>query len=398
MKNILIVSPIPFSPNWEGNRKRVEQITNLFLSKGDKVHFLYINHAKGNENEMKNQINGNFYSLEDKKAKSYKQPWYLRTLISKATKIYSLCNLPIDSWYFNEIGIKVNEIVKENKIDVVVCEYIFYTKCLSGLKNIIKIIDTHDIFSDRYKVFLEMNRRPQWFSTSPKNEARAINRCDIAIAIQPDDENYFKSISNKKIITLPFAPPPSKINNRKKIDLLKICFIGSSNDVNVSAINTFLDEIFPEIIEENLQLTIAGSVANYINSNIKNKKNIVLIEKVEDLEAFFSSHDVLINPTKTGTGLPIKVLEALANGLHVIGSKSGIRGIQNIEPMNSIHTCETAEEWRKKIATLIELKTQTDISSIAYKDYNSIYNNKLLSENKLISEINKLHDNLPRNR
>src|ERR1019366_5891230 len=138
--------------------------------------------------------NGRFTELPDEKSADSLRPWYLKIIIASKLRLYRFCNIHLDAWYFEEIGRRVKVIVEYEKIDIVMLEYQYYSKLLDSISGVLKIIDMHDVFADRYKEFIRNGKRPApWYSVSANDEKKAINRADIVLAIQDGDAAVFRS-------------------------------------------------------------------------------------------------------------------------------------------------------------------------------------------------------------
>lgn len=356
-KRAIVLSPVPFLPDWEGNRKRVGQIVRILQSLDYEVVFFHVEHDQGDHERMSEELNGRHIKIMDAKKKHPLRPWLLRTRVGKFLRAYSLCNLPLDSWYFSRIGKTLNGLITQYGATVIVCEYIFYSKALVGLTGVVKVIDTHDLFGDRYKMFLEMGRRPQWFSTSPHNEDRALGRADLILTIQENDERALRARGHTNILTLPYVPERLKINDTTDPQCLSLCFIGSSNDVNVSTLEAFLTQWYPLIKQDipDLKFSVAGSVGNMLSRHV-DRRDAHFLGRVDDLAAVLESHDVLVNTSNAGTGLPIKVMEALSAGLHVLGTEAGVRGVPLAGELSAVHVCKTPSDAVERLLALLQRK------------------------------------------
>ncbi len=351
---VLIISPIPFVHDHEGNRKRVRQIVEFYEQSGFAVHFLFIEHASGSIPQMKNEISGTLTVLADEKSNKFYRRWIIQSRLAKAAKLYWLCNFWIDEWYFDKIGKAARKIVAAEKISIVVCEYIFYSKALVGLDNVVKIIDTHDVFGDRYKIFTKIGKRPQWFSTTKKGEKKALERADLVLAIQEYDADYFKKSVKVEVMTLHYIPPSIvRVAEERVPGPIRILFVGSNQDVNRAAVDYLLSSVVPALIDSkvNFCIHIAGTICNYLQLH-NNNKWLVLHGTVESLTELYQNVDVVVNPSTSGTGLPIKVMEALSHGLIVVGSSSGLRGVPLGTELSSILLCETPSDWAASIAKI----------------------------------------------
>lgn len=358
---VLIVSPVAFIPEWQGSRRRVGQIVSMMEEFGFDVSFLFVrrdDQSDANDLAMTEKLKGSFTELADIKEANFFRPWFLQAKIASKLRFYRYCNIHPDAWYFAKIGQQVKEIVANENIDIVVCEYPFYSKAFACVPDVLKIIDMHDVFADRYKEFLRNGKKPApWYSVSPAGEKKAISRADIVLAIQEGDAAVFRSYGRTNVLTLSYAPIPGNKIKRDKASKLKICFLGTGNTFNKSALECYLRSIHPPLLTVGIdyELIVIGDVCETFR-NHEIEGNIRLLGRVDDLEQELSQCDALVNPLSSGTGLPIKVLDALACGLHVLATTAGARGLPIRDSLSAVRICNETQEWVDAIQTLAQRK------------------------------------------
>jgi len=392
MKNVLVISPVPFAPDYEGNRKRVRQIIDLFMSAGFTVDFLNVLHDSGDIAMMSSILNGKIYTLKDRKRSAWYRSWKIRHRISKLFRKYEWFNISGDAWFFEEIN---QEVVTKHKLknyDVITCEYPIYSKIFenSELKNVLKIIDTHDVFADRYKIFLKNGQRPQWFSTSKEDEQKLLKRADLVLAIQDHEKNYFTYEYGVTAITFPFLENPPKNEYIDKLResasssrSLNVVFIGSKNQINLVAANWIIDNLItPEILRAGVTFHFIGSICSLITQT----DGIITHGIVDNLDDIFADMDVLVNFLHSGSGLPIKVISCLSRGVLILANSNGIRGVDNNLKSHGVYLAETTED---SISILIQLASVSSTNRYCSRMKTAeIYANHFTNINKsLISTI-----------
>ena len=84
--------------------------------------------------------------------------------------------------------------------------------------------------------------------------------------------------------------------------------------------------------------------------------------------------DALVNSLASGTGLPIKVLDALASGLHILASNAGARGLPMRDALNAVTICSAAEDWVVAVQRLSQRKQSgEDLRTDALADLEIIH-------------------------
>lgn len=369
MKRVLIVSPIPFAPDFEGNRKRVRQIIDLLMDSGFIVDFLNILHDSGDICLMRAIINGDVFTLKDQKKATWYRIWRIRHRVSKLIKNYKWFNIPGDSWFFDEIFQEVISKHRLKKYDVIVCEYPVYSKLFEHpeLNGVLKIIDTHDVFADRYKIFLKNGQRPQWFSTSREEEKKLLKRADLILAIQDHEKEYFLREYGIEAINFPFLEQPVQSEYVKKLKelpsserKLSIVFVGSNNQINLVAANWIIENLMvPQMLNAGIQFNFVGSIC----TSIEKKDGLILHGVVDNLDDIFLNMDVLVNFLHGGSGLPIKVISCLSRGTLILANSAGIRGVDDTLKSQGVYIAETKEQARDVILELARLSLSERIAT-----------------------------------
>ena len=207
-KTILVISPTPSHPQSAGNRARIYALLISLKNRGHNVHFAHIRRETlADDGAMQACWDGNFYSIDYQKPKSKKNKVNIFTsrlnLLNRIiNKIKTKANLDkdsqkytykIDDWYDDSVNTKLIEISQSIKPDVVIVEYVFFSKALECFDSkILKVIDTHDIFANRHEIYLKNNQTPKWFSTTTKQENLGLKRADVILAIQKKEADLFK--------------------------------------------------------------------------------------------------------------------------------------------------------------------------------------------------------------
>lgn len=315
---------------------------------------------------------------------SYRKPW----------KKYRLLNIPIpdrihhyflnrgwisqriDQFFDEHIQQVSKQLQQTHKFDAVVVNYVFFSKALNYFPdNVLKIIDTHDVYTDRHKRLLKTGLRPEWFFTSRTEEEKGLKRANRVIAIQSKEARIFDEILSRKteVITVGhlFDPPAEHMINPIQ-DPLRFGIIASNNLLNAQALDWLIENVLEEL-PDSFTLKVWGSVCESIPSHPKLRKMGV----VENITSAYQEADVFINPMQWGTGLKIKTLEALSYGRLIISTTCGMEGIEGAESEG----CWVENEKTGWIRRINELISSTRDYSNALRS-NILYTNEYLNENK----------------
>jgi glycosyltransferase involved in cell wall biosynthesis len=216
--------------------------------------------------------------------------------------------VPVEKLHDRCLHELICELSKIERFDVVLLEYIFQSKVLEYFDHeTIKIIDTHDSFTDKHKIYLERIGTFGGPSATKEEEARALERADVIIAIQNTEEEFFSRITDKRVVTIGHLVP--EIKNRMQFGRRSMLFVGAIQSPNLRGITYFVKEVLPRVrmIFPDARLLLAGRICDAVDSD-----DVIRLGVVKDIEMAYDLADVVISPIFFGTGLKIKNIEALS--------------------------------------------------------------------------------------
>jgi len=353
-------------PSNQGNRARVKSLFNAIKLAGHEVDFLNVNMEMG-DTDMDRQFVGDshYHSLEFNFNEAPLS--ILRRFVKKFTDRQFLfyVNNGLDDYCSTKTVNFVKDLDRVRDYDVLWVEYIFLSRILEYFgREKLKVLDTHDRFTDRYKLYIQDHKAYRWFSVSREDEKRALLRSDVIIAIQEEEGRIFEHlIEGQRRVSV--------IGHHvalRKLPLLNpkaMLFLASGNDLNIMTIQYFIKEIFPMVRREvsDAELIIAGSVCNHLQVEAAGIRKIGMVEV---LETAYAMADIVINPISKGTGLKIKNVEALAFHRALVTSSNGAEGLDCAGNTHFI-VADEPEECAKAIVGL--MKDEVQIARIADSGY-----------------------------
>lgn len=339
--HILVTAPIPSHPQNHGNRARVFALCKALQDAGAVIHYVY----------------GGLEGLTEDQELAMRRTWDHVYILPPLTAEIAPHKRPptgkggygIDDWYRDEITSVTNRIMSIWNIKYCIANYVWYSRWLESVpSHIPKYIDTHDVFANRHARLAADGVAPNWFSTSVKEEAKALSRASKVLAIQDSEAEHFKALSNTPVVTLghfidPDFLPSKPVKNRKPVAGL----IASDNPINQSSLWALDSELSkrPEVIAR-YDLRLAGALSNSPAADNTHFKKLGFIESVED---FYQECDLILNPNIGGTGLKIKSVEALSYGKALIATEDAMVGINSNHPLQN---CQDIAAFCNAMATL----------------------------------------------
>ena len=194
-----------------------------------------------------------------------------------------------------------------------------------------------------------------------------MHKVDASIVLSDVEYDLLKSVQS--IFKIPFA----RFINGGNInfeDRRGIVFFGSfKHDPNIDAVNYFINDIFPIILEKNKNIIfhIAGS---YCPDEIKNinHKNIKVHGYVKNIDKFLNQFKLAVVPIRFGAGIKGKIATSLSNGTPAVVSKLASEGM-GLTHNKNILIAKNRNDYVKYILDLVSNKDKWNSLSRAGEDY-----------------------------
>jgi hypothetical protein len=235
----------------------------------------------------------------------------------------------IDDWYDNGANGELSKLSRQYQFDAVIVEYVFMSRAFGCFEEtVLKVIDTHDVMTERWRIFKNSGRAPTWFSSTAGEEAKGLNRADVALAIQDSERDVLERITSASVITYGHLTPIENFFQehafRQRSTLI---FVGSDNEINVHGVRHFLERIYPQVRQRlpSVELLLAGRIGERLPDIDGARK----LGRVDSIGEAYALGNVAINPVQYGTGLNIKSIEALGYGMPLICAPAGARGLEH---------------------------------------------------------------------
>ena len=143
-------------------------------------------------------------------------------------------------------------------------------------------------------------------------------------------------------------------NNTEK----SLLHIGTMSwEANVNGILWFTNEIWPCLknIEPNLKFYIVGKNPPQSIIRLNKCSDIIVTDFVKNIEPYYQKCRVFIAPLKFGSGIKVKILNAMARGIPIVTTPIGVEGI-NVRDGIDIMVGTTPDEIISKVIMLLNDK------------------------------------------
>ena len=327
---VLVLSPTPSHPQDYGNRKRVFSVCSRLKERGARITFVHY----PTESEWRERV--------PMAATAMAKAWDAYYTIPVGRPLHTSAENDdhrIDDWWDESVGVFLRWLFRLSQFDVFIVNYAWLSKAFEfAPPSVIKILDTHDRFSGRRSLLAQLNISPEFFHTTETEEIIALNRADLIWAIKEQERSYFATLISKPVLTLPHLDPLSIVPvPEPDVDgYLRVGIIGARNNLNLRNLQEFLSLAIPvfEKYFAPVMIHVAGSLCDWMPS--ADERFVKLLGRVDDVEEFYRSVDVICVPLRVSTGLKIKTSEALSFGMPVVSLDHGFEGFSACHPYHGL--------------------------------------------------------------
>ena len=196
-----------------------------------------------------------------------------------------------------------------------------------GLGKARVVLDTEAVFSVRDRALAQLNHLPFDMQRALGRELEAAWLCDHIVAVNAQEAELISGHTGRQAGVVGFRQElrvqPAGFADRG--GMLHVGALTTHDSPNVDALRWYLTHVQP-VLENMLgadeaRLTVAGHVADGLDlSWLADHPAVTLLGPVTDLAPLYARHRVFVAPTRFAAGVPVKVLEAAAHGLPVVGT------------------------------------------------------------------------------
>lgn len=269
---------------------------------------------------------------------------------------------------------KLIDLLRNNKFDIVQLEGLYLAPYLNVIRensNAKVVLRAHNIEYEILERYAEWERsllKKLWLKIQAKRlkdyEFKMLNNFDAVVAITDRDAKIFKE--NGCRVPIHIAPAGIEIENYNPDEDGKnesLFFIGALDWFpNQQGLEWFLKNVWLEVHKRfpDLKFYIAGRNPHLwrFSKKISKFPNVELVGEVEDAREFMRSKGVMVVPVFSGSGIRVKIIEAMAMGKIVVTTSIGIEGIE-YGNVNNVLVADTVDEFVEKITfALTEIKNE----------------------------------------
>jgi polysaccharide biosynthesis protein PslH len=227
-------------------------------------------------------------------------------------------------------------------------------------------------------------------------ENEALNSYDLLIPISEKDNSYFQKHGNlKPSLVIPVGIPETYFFKIYQSEFpTSIFFIGALDwEPNLEGLVWFIDTVWNKLrtYKPNVTFNLAGRNAPnwFVKKCMENGINYH--GEVEDARAFFDKQQIMIVPLFAGSGLRVKIIEAMARSKVVVTTPVGAEGLV-VENGKHLIIADTSQIFLKSIEELLENKEYySELGANAFLLAEQAYNNNLIANSLIHFYLQFIH-------
>jgi len=338
MKVLQLCNKAPYPPR-DGGAHASWALARGLCENGIDVTLLYMNTSKHRISEP--EVPKNLRSL------LHTRGVHVNTTICPLAAIWNLLfsHLPYNLVRFSSGPFRkqLSHLLTHQKFDAIIFDGLpltLYLPLLQYLPETTKILRAHNV---EHRIWEGLAKTEsftirKWYLGNlsyrmKKYEMATIQKMDALLPISRADEKYFqKGGFAKPTFLYPFGIDPElHIPKKEKKHITpNLLFLGALDWIpNTQGLQWFLKEVWPAIHKKypKMSFHIAGRNPGHKIKWLSNQPSIKFYGEIEDIDEFTRHGDLFVIPLFTGSGMRIKIIEAMARGLIVITTTKGLEGI-----------------------------------------------------------------------
>ena len=265
----------------------------------------------------------------------------VRPLRLLANLIFSVEPYDLIRFHIKEYSDALRSLLAKEQFDIIQCEGLLFSYYVDDIRSITSspiVLRAHnvehhirDMIADEASGTLKKAYLKNLAGRIKKREVFAAQQFDAIVPISDPDFKWFRSVSPDKPMILSETGAdilePAAYTDIKS---LRIGFIGALNwQPNIDGLKWFLKGVWPRVSKAvpDIAFHIAGRGASVSVQEQLCGKNVFFEGEVDDARQYTDSMTVMIAPLFSGSGLRIKIIEAMSLGKTVVATPVAASGL-----------------------------------------------------------------------
>lgn len=361
MESVLVLSLHSPATHPHGSSARVTRVLEWMRSQGMAVHHLHAvrRTSRGLVDGPKESPHSLYASRQTIALLGCEPPCPRPIAFSAVARPHSFLPLRLWSRWRNvteQMRSELAAVIRRTAATVLWCDHTEAAPLLTlapASPGLLRVVDTHDVMHER-DASLRKAGLPPVCGVTEAEERELLLPFDLIIAIQRQEQATLERLlPERRILTAGHCqtvdPQPCQSSD--------LCFLGSRYVINELGLLHFLQNSWPVIRARSPQtrLQICGGVAECprIVQAAQRDPRLVLRGIAADVREFYAGPAVVICPLTIGSGLKIKLVEALAHGKAVVASPIAAQGLEEAAG-HAFQLARDADDFTRRVLRLLE--------------------------------------------
>lgn len=369
MKKVLQLTNKPVWPAAEGGPMAMNAMTGSLIALGCDVKVLSVRTHK-------------FPFAESDAPEEYRKATDYETIfvdtrvkpIPAIVSFFSGSSYNISRFHDSKYAARLRDILAEKHYDIVLLESLFMIPYLSLIRNVspssLVVLRAHNIehriwerIAAREKTMYKRLYLEHLAKRLRIAETEATRKFDGVISISAVDAEWFRVAAPAvPVFTIPFGTDINKGYHVVPIGgSLKLYHLGSMNWwPNIEAVDWLIHDCWRKIYNEfpGVELHLAGRSMTEKLLHTKMER-LTVHGEIDDPASFIAQMHILVAPIFSGSGIRIKILEAMAMGKVVITTPVGAEGINYVNGEHLL-IINNLDEFKHAVKLILDQPTELE--------------------------------------
>lgn len=260
---------------------------------------------------------------------------------------------------------RLREVLQEETFDIIHVESLFLTPYLPLIRKYSKapvLLRAHNVEHLIWQRIAKSERNPfrRWYLKKLALALRAyecehLNAYDGVVSITDNDARLLREMGCRKpIVAIPFGISPESLEN-VEVEPNSLFHLGSMDWMpNLDGIQWFLDNVWPKVHEAMPQLTLYLAGRKMPDDLMRlDMEGVKVVGEVPDAMYFIATKQINVVPLLSGSGIRVKIIEAMSAGKTVIATTIGAEGIAYTEGRDLL-VADTPEQFVQQIRRCVD--------------------------------------------
>jgi len=373
---ILMISPQFPYPNVDGGKNSIARAYETLVKLGGEVLFVTFD-------------NGSIDKTYIKEAEKFGEVAFIEhntnNSLLRAVKCFAIGkSMYFDRYYSRDVATQLNQIIGQRKFDFIFAEhsYIFpladHARALTGAPLLTRLNNIEWMIWRRYYENLSITDPKklltfQQYHSLKKEEIVAINGCDAVFTVSNIDKARALELCPKAIAATVFrgvdsvAFAPDETIKRNPCEMILATTYKWKH--NADGLRWFLDSVLP-IIRKSVPEAFLSLFGKNPPSWLEkyNGKNVNVMGFVPKIQPYLNRASVYVAPLFVGSGIRMKIMDAMAMQLPVVATKVAAEGIE-AQSQDGLFVTDSPQEFAEIILKLFSMPAEAAILGKKAREY-----------------------------